>query len=162
MKDIILVNIVADHTWECATNIIGRTGEGGTAQFKITLTESEMCSFSAFLEFKKPNGKKFKSSQLDIVDNVITYDIPKYLLSESGKLQVQLILEKASGEIWESNPKTYYILESISGADEQLPEIDGGSSGSGSNGSSSCECITKEEIQEMINSALNNVLEGDY
>lgn len=123
MKDRILVNICADHTWECSTSVIGRAGEGGTSQLQILLTEDNMCNFVVYLKFKKPNGDKVRTEQLKITDNVVLYDIPKDLLTQSGKLQVQLVLAKESGEVWESSIKTYYVLESISGT-EEIPEID--------------------------------------
>ena len=122
MKDTILVNICADHTWECATSVIGRTGEAGTAQFKLNFTKDEMCNCTAYLDFKTPSSKKFRSSKLNIANNVALYDVPAYLLKDSGKLEVQLILEKESGEVWESNPKLYHILDSINGCDE-IPNI---------------------------------------
>ena len=124
MKDIILVNIVKDHTWECSDNIIGRTGEGDISIFKILLTEEKMSNYSVYLEFKKSNGERFRSTQLNVVNNIAFYQIPKYLLAESGRLQVQLILEKDDSKLWASTVKTYYVLESISGM-EQIPEIEG-------------------------------------
>ena len=123
MKDIILVNIVKDHTWECSNNIIGRTGEGDISVFKILLTEEKMSDYSVFLEFKKPNGERFRSTPLSVVNNIAFYQLPKALLAESGRLQVQLILEKDSSKLWASTVKTYFVLESISGV-ENLPEID--------------------------------------
>ena len=123
MKDIILVNIARDHTWECSTNIIGRTGEGDIAVFKILLTEEKMSNYSVYLEFEKSNKEKFRSKELNVVNNIAFYQIPKYLLAESGRLRVQLILEKNSSKLWGSNVKTYYVLESISGM-EELPEIE--------------------------------------
>lgn len=186
MKDIILVNIVKDHTWECSDNIIGRTGEGDISVFKILLTEEKMSNYSVYLEFKKSNGERFRSTELTVVNNMAFYQIPKYLLAESGRLQVQLILEKNSSKLWASTVKTYYVLESISGM-EVIPEIEGdiyvpsdedlsfggdapsgggtitpddgesGSSGSGSSGG-----YTKEEVDEMIAEALLATLTGVY
>lgn len=171
MKDTILVNICADHTWECSTSVIGRTGEGGTTQLQILLTEDNMCNFSVYLEFKKPNGGTFKSSQLEITDNIVLYDIPKYLLNESGKLQVQLVLEKDSGEVWESFIKTYYVSESISGT-EEIPDIDTPTTPSitiktDSEMSSSStnpvqNKVIKAYVDEQIASAITNVLTADY
>lgn len=123
MKDLILVNIVKDHTWECSDNIIGRTGEGDISVFKILLTEENMSNYSIYLEFKKSNGERFRSLPLTVVNNMAFYQIPKYLLAESGRLQVQLILEKDESKLWASTVKTYYVLESISGM-EQIPEIE--------------------------------------
>ena len=123
MKDLILVKICADHTWECATNIIGRAGEGNITILKILLTKEEMSKYSVYLKFKKPNGKKVKSLPLNITDNMVFYQIPKILLSESGKLEVQLFLEQDNKTIWASNTKTYFVSDSVSG-DEELPEIE--------------------------------------
>lgn len=119
MKDKILVSIVADHTFESDTNIIGRSGEGGIAQFKITLTD-DMLDCEVYLDFEKPNGEKFRTEQLRIVNGVVTYDVPKYLLTENGELKVQLVLKNANDEVWKSSVKRYDNLESIN-ATEEIP-----------------------------------------
>lgn len=128
MQDTILVNIVADHTFECATNIIGRAGEAGTARFEIILTEN-MSDCSAYLDFEKPNGEQLRSSKMNIVNNVITYNLPAYLLTESGELKVQLVLEKDNGIVWKSSVKKFTIIDGINGTDEipiiKILEYDG-------------------------------------
>lgn len=112
MKDKILVNVVTDHAFECDTNIIGRAGEGGTARFEITLTD-EMCDCSVYLDFEKPNGETYRTDPLTVVNNVVVYDIPVYLLSESGEIKVQLVLIGKDGSVWKSEEKKYANLESI-------------------------------------------------
>lgn len=121
MKDKILVSIVADHTFESDVNIIGRSGEGGIAQFQITLTE-EMSSCEVYLDFELPTGDKFRTEQLTVENNVVTYDVPLYLLGEEGELKVQLVLKSESVGVWKSSVKRYKNLESINAVDE-IPTI---------------------------------------
>lgn len=122
MKDIIEVNICKDHTWECATNILSRAGEGGTTQFQLKLADGKMSNYSVHLDFEMPNGNTYRSDEVSVENNVAIYDVPVYLLTESGELKVQLILEKPTGEIWRSLVKRYFVLDSIFGIDE-IPNI---------------------------------------
>lgn len=122
MKNIIEVNICSDHTWESAVSVIGRIGEGGITTFNITFAKDEMLNCNAYIDFEKPDGEKYRSSKINVIDNVAVYDLPAYLLTDKGKLKVQLVLEKSSGEIWVSSIKTYMILDSINGCNE-IPNI---------------------------------------
>ena len=125
MKDKILASVGLDHTFECATNIIARAGEGGVVQLEITLAE-ELCDNVAYLDFEKPNGEKFRTSPISIVNGVVKYVVPIYLLAENGDLKVQLILEdKESEEAWKSSVKRFHNLESINAgvSTDEMPVI---------------------------------------
>lgn len=111
-KDTIAVTIGDDHSYNCTAVTLGRTGENAISQLEITLPE-ELCSFWAYLDFKKPEGEPVRTPRLDIVNGVVEYDIPSGLLDKNGNLEVQLVLQSASGEVWKSAVKKYVVLKSI-------------------------------------------------
>lgn len=117
MKDVISVNIGQDHIYHCATRIIGRAGESKTTRLEITIPD-ELADYWAYLDFRKQSGETIKTPRLDVVGNVIAYDVPLYVLSESGDIEVQLVLQKESGEIWKSSIKKYNNLKSINATDD--------------------------------------------
>lgn len=119
-KDTIAVTIGDDHAFNCTAVTIGRTGEHSVSQLEITIPD-ELCSFWAFLDFKKPRGELVKTERLSIVNNKIEYDIPNGLLDENGNLEVQLVLQAENGEVWKSAVKKFVVLKSID-ATEDIPE----------------------------------------
>lgn len=119
-KDTICIEIGDDHSYNCTAVAIGRAGENNITQLEITIPE-ELGGFWAYLDFKKPKGDTFKSPRLDVVNNVIEYDMPAGLLNETGNLEAQLVLQNASGEIWKSTVKKYVVLKSIDATDD-IPE----------------------------------------
>lgn len=120
MKSVICINVGTDHIWQCATKKIAREGESLISQLEITLAD-ELCDCWAYIDFLKPNGETFRTPGLEIIDNVIRYDIPSSVLDKDGYLKVQLILQNANGELWKSTVKTYLVENSI-GATEEIPE----------------------------------------
>ena len=120
MKDRICVTIGQDHIYECGTDTIGRAGEGEVAQLEITFPEA-LSDFDAYLDFKKPSGEKIRTPKLEVADGVALYVVSPYILSENGEIEVQLVLQKESGEIWKSSIKKYKNQISINAVDE-IPE----------------------------------------
>ena len=111
-KETIKVTIGDDHSYNCTAVTMGRTGENAIAQLEITIPEA-LRHFWPYLDFKKPEGGAVRSPRLDVVNGVITYDIPSGVLDENGNLEVQLVLQNESGEIWKSATKKYVVLKSI-------------------------------------------------
>ncbi len=122
MTDLICVSVGTDHIYECTTKFIGRAGENHTAQLQITLAD-ELIGRAVHLDFKKPNGDKHRTDQLSVVDNLVTYDVPSFLLDQDGEIEVQLILVNTNGKVWKSSVKTYHNLYSINaGEDTKIPD----------------------------------------
>ena len=117
MKDRIRITVSADHTFECSTNIIGRAGESETAQLEIAVPE-KLSDWWTYVEFKKPNGETFRTSNLEVENGVATYKVPLYLLSEDGEIDVQLVFQNESGKVWKSTTKKYIIDGSINATDD--------------------------------------------
>lgn len=112
MKDRIKAVVATDHTFECDTIIIGRAGEEETARLEITLPRTN--SFDkVYLDFEKPNGEQFRTQRLMDESGVAVYDVERYIMTESGELKVQLVIETASGGDWRSSVKRFRILDSI-------------------------------------------------
>ena len=120
MINIIPVYVGRDHIYECATKTIAREGESLATQLQITLAD-ELTSCWAYIDFKKPSGETVKTPRLEIVDGVVTYDIPQYVLDEEGELSVQLVLQNADGLVWKSTTKKYLNKSSIDATDD-IPE----------------------------------------
>ena len=117
MKDKICATLTKDHIYICSTSVIGRSGENECTQLEITLDEC-LCDKWVYIDFIKPDGSKYKTPKLDIVDNKVIYDIPNALLQERGYLKVQVVLQNDEGEIWKSNIKTYGVNPSINATDD--------------------------------------------
>lgn len=120
MKNEIQINLGTDHALECAEKIIGRSGEGLVSSLAITVPE-ELLAYDAYIDFEKPNGETFRTPKLEVANGVAYYDVPKYLLIESGEIKVQLVFEKSNGYTWKSSKKRYTILKSINAVDD-VPE----------------------------------------
>lgn len=116
MEEKILVNLNADHIFECETSILGREGEGNTSRFEITIPE-KLRSCSVYLDFKKPNGEKLRTPKLEIKDGVARYNVVPYLLTDEGEIQVQAVLKTASGGTWKTSIKKYFNHDSINAED---------------------------------------------
>ena len=117
MEDKILVNLSTNHIFECATNILGREGEGNTAQLEISVPP-KLRDCSLYLDFKKPNGEKLRTPQLEIENGVAVYDVVPYLLTDSGEVKVQAVLITANGGIWKTSVKKFHNYGSINAEDD--------------------------------------------
>lgn len=116
MQDQIFVSVGADHTYECNTNIIGRMGEADASCLVITIPEY-LCHCWVYLDFEKPSGEKIRTSKLTAVNGVAQYNVPRYILAESGEIKVQLVLDNGEGVVWKSSIKKYYNEYSINADD---------------------------------------------
>lgn len=117
MEDKILVNLGTDHACECATDIIGREGEGNTTRLEITVPEG-LLGCSVYLDFEKPNGEKLRTPKLEVENGVAYYDVVPYLLDDSGTIKAQVVLMTESGQTWKSSKKRFTILKSINAVDD--------------------------------------------
>jgi hypothetical protein len=69
--------------------------------------------YDIYIDFEKPNGETVRTSRLEVADGVAYYDVPLYILSESGEIKIQVVFQKENEVIWKSSVKTYTIQESI-------------------------------------------------
>ena len=122
MRNTISVTVSADHRVCCPEWDIARTGENECTRFEITLAE-ELSTYSAYIDFEKPDGEKFKTPRMNIENNRIIYDLPSAVLDVKGNLLVQLVLQNDEGEIWKSNVQKFYVSESVD-ATEAIVEKD--------------------------------------
>ena len=121
-KILVILNEDANHTFESEESVIGRVGEGGIAQFEITIPE-KLTNGSLYLDFKKPNGEKIRTRRLDINGGKAVYDVEKYLLTDDGEIKVQAVFVTSSGKTWKSSKKKYNILKSVN-AVHDIPDKD--------------------------------------
>ena len=111
MKNKILINLGTDHALECTEKVIGRAGEGSVTQLTIPIPIA-LIDYDVYVDFEKPNDETLRSPKLEVVNSVAYYDVPQYLLYESGELKVQLVFIK--GKVtWKSSKKRFTILKSI-------------------------------------------------
>ena len=168
MKEKIWVTLDENHIYTCTTKNIGRSNENNTTQIEITLAEC-LCNYWVYIDFIKPDGSKYKRSRLDVVGNVVTYDIPNSLVDLKGELKAQIVLQNAEGEVWKSTIKSYSVSPSINATDdipnkddfiteaqkildkfEELLTLD------------LSEIVTEEELNEAIEKAITTTLGGNY
>ena len=121
-KILVILNEDANHTFESEESVIGRVGEGGIAQFEITIPE-KLTNGSLYLDFKKPNGEKIRTRRLDINGGKAVYDVEKYLLTDDGEIKVQAVFVTSNGKTWKSSNKKYNILKSVNAVHE-IPDND--------------------------------------
>lgn len=117
MKEKICATIDRNHIYYCSSKTIGRQGENLCMQLELTL-EDCLCDSWVYLHFEKPDGTTKVTERLDIVDNVVTYDIGNDLLEVEGALKVVAELHNDNGLVWKSSTKTYTVLKSFSGTDQ--------------------------------------------
>lgn len=116
MHDIIKILVDADHYLRCPVDTIARDGEGDVIKLEITFPE-KLSSYWVYLDFKMPNGEKFKSPRLDVEGNTATYTVPPYVLIE-GKLKMQVLFKNADGATWKSYKKPFTVRPSINAVDD--------------------------------------------
>ena len=120
MKNRIQINLGTDHTLESTEQVIGRAGEGLVSRLEITVPNA-LSGYDAYIDFEKPNGETLRTPKLEVEYGVAYYDVPHYLLVDNGEIKVQLVFEKANGNVWKSSKKRYTILKSINASDD-IPE----------------------------------------
>ena len=117
MKDVIVVNVNPDHNTESGSNILGREGEGKASQLEIFIPE-RLREYDIYIDFKKPNGETVRTPRLELAGSVAIYEVPQFLLSESGIIEMQLVFQSENEEVWKSSVRRYTIVESINAVEE--------------------------------------------
>ena len=113
----ICASIDKNHIWHCDTKTIGRQGENICTQLEITLEEC-LCDSWVYLHFEKADGTTKVTEKLNIIDNVVIYEIGNDLLKVAGDLKVFVELHKESGLVWRSSIKTYTVLDQFDGTEQ--------------------------------------------
>ena len=87
----------------------------------VVNVEEGLQNKDVYLEFQKPNGEKYVSKKIILVDGKCDYLLHKTLCDEVGYLKLQLV---AKGEdfIQKSKVYEYYIATSINATDEVFDE----------------------------------------
>lgn len=117
MRDIINAIIDEKHFLKCSTYSIARNGEGLTPCLSISIPDG-LFNYWAYIDFKKPNGEKFKTPRIEVSEGKITYNIPSAVLDEDGELEVQIIFQNADGGIWKTYVKEFAVRYSINATDD--------------------------------------------
>ena len=113
----ICATVDKNHIYNCTSKAIGRQGENICTQLEITL-EDCLCDSWVYLHFEKIDGTTKVTERLEIINNVVTYEIGNDLLDMAGALKVFVELHKDSGLVWKSSTKEYTVLKSFSGTDQ--------------------------------------------
>lgn len=113
----ICATVDKNHIYNCTSKAIGRQGENICTQLEITL-EDCLCDSWVYLHFEKIDGTTKVTKKLEIIDNVVTYEIGNDLLDVAGTLKVFVELHKDSGLVWKSSTKEYTVLKSFNGVDQ--------------------------------------------
>ena len=117
MKDLIIVNIDTDHNTESGTNVLGREGEGNTSRLEINIPEA-LRGCDIYIDFKKPDGETVRTPRLEVAGSVAYYDVPQFILTESGEIEIQLVFQSEDKEIWKSSVRKYTIQDSINAVND--------------------------------------------
>ena len=111
------VKILENHVYDCGCIIIGRCKENNATTFRFSICDGLKDKW-LYLDFEKPDGTKFKTPRIDIVDGIALYPIPNNLLDVVGELKVEVIFQDESGLVWKSFRKKYRVEEAICATDE--------------------------------------------
>lgn len=117
MRDIINATIGENHFFKCSTYSIARNGEGLFPCLSISIPDG-LLEYWAYIDFKKPNGEKFKTPRIDVNEGKIIYNIPSAVLDEDGKLEAQVVFQNGDGKIWKTYVKEFAVRYSINATDE--------------------------------------------
>jgi hypothetical protein len=105
------------HEVKCNVCFIGRTGENEAEEIRVIVPDCVKDKW-LFLDFEKPDGTKFKTPQIEIVDGVGSYMLGGNLVDIAGMLKIQAILQDESGTVWKSEQKEHYVEKSIGATEE--------------------------------------------
>lgn len=117
MIDVINILVGEDHFLRCTTETIAREGEGLVPRLVFSVPES-LSRLWAYLDFKMPNGEKYKTARLGVANGELSYDMPAYLLQTNGTLEVQLVFQNEGGLVWKSYVKKYNVRYSVNAVDD--------------------------------------------
>lgn len=119
-----IIDITLDENKNITANskVISKVSENRATLLKFHVGDFvEEYGFNFYLDFKKPNGSKFTTQKLNVVNNLVEYEITNSLLDESGFLQVEVVLIKDNKKV--IYPTLWFeINESINATDELAPE----------------------------------------
>lgn len=110
--DKISVIIGEDHSFGCATDIIGRAGEGKTTYLDVKFP-SKLSAYSVYIDFETPNGELHRSDIKDVQNCAFTHHVESFLLTDRGEMTVQVVFQSSDGKTWKSDVKKYKILQSV-------------------------------------------------
>ena len=100
------------HEVKCNACFIGRTGENKAEEVRVIVPDC-VCDKWLYLDFEKPDGTKFKTPRIDIVDGVGSYMIGGNLVDTAGMLKIEAVLQDGNGVCWKSEKREYYVSKSI-------------------------------------------------
>ena len=119
-----IVDITLDENKHITSNskVISKVSENKATLLRFHVGDFiEKNGFNFYLDFEKPNGSKFTTQKLNIVNNLVEYEITNNLLDETGFLQVEVVLVKDNKKI--IYPTLWFEVEkSINATDELDPE----------------------------------------
>lgn len=118
------IDITLDENKNITANskVISKVSENKATLLKFHVGDFiDKYGFNFYLDFEKPNGSKFTTQKLNVVNNLVEYEITNSLLDESGFLQVEVILTKDNKKI--IYPTLWFEIDkSINATDELAPE----------------------------------------
>lgn len=117
-----IIDITLNDFKEITSNsdFIGKVSENKATILKFHLTE-KLSKYNFYLDFEKPNGSKFTTQKLNIVDNTVEYEITNSLLDENGYLLLEVVLTSDNEKI--IYPSLNFKIEtSINATNELAPE----------------------------------------
>lgn len=119
-----IIDITLDENKNITANskVISKVSENKATLLKFHVGDFiDKYGFNFYLDFEKPNGSKFTTQKLNVVNNLVEYEITNSLLDESGFLQVEVILTKDNKKI--IYPTLWFEIDkSINATNELAPE----------------------------------------
>lgn len=118
------IDITLDENKNITANskVISKVSENKATLLKFHVGDFiDKYGFNFYLDFEKPNGSKFTTQKLNVVNNLVEYEITNSLLDESGFLQVEVVLIKDNKKV--IYPTLWFEIDkSINATDELAPE----------------------------------------
>lgn len=104
---------------------IGKTYENKSTILKFHL-KNEMVDKELYLDIEKPNGKKYRSTSLTIIDDIAEFIIINSLLDEIGIIKIEPILQNNDGYVLKYPTIDFEIVDSINAIqsiEEEQPDF---------------------------------------
>lgn len=118
------IDITLDENKNIITNseVVSKVSENKATTLKFHVGSFiEKYGFNFYLDIEKPDGSKFTTKKLNVVNNIVEYEITNNLLDQEGFLQIEVVLIK-------DNIKIIYptlwlkVKRSINASNELAPE----------------------------------------
>lgn len=103
------------------SRVIGKTSENKATILKFHVTD-KIATLNFYLDFQKPDGSKFTTQKLNIVNNIVEYEITNSLLDEDGYLRIEVVLTDNNNLKIIYPTLTFKIENSINATNELAPE----------------------------------------